>query len=68
MTKQAPKDQNQLDTASTVRLPIRSSVLAQIEAALLSEKLSVSLADEKGRGKDPYNQVPPKSDSWANDR
>lgn len=49
-----------LDTASTARIDRRQSVLAQIEAALLSDKLAVlELAEENtATGTDPYNRAP----------
>lgn len=57
-----------LDPATTVRLPVRNSVLAQIEAALLAEKLAVSDATVRRKGADPYNQARAKTDAWAIDR
>jgi hypothetical protein len=57
-----------LDPATTARLPVRNSVLAQIEAALLAEKLAVSDATVRRKGADPYNQAIPRPDSWAIDR
>jgi hypothetical protein len=58
----------ELDPASTARLPVRNTVLAQIEAALLAEKLSVADSQARRKGIDPYNQVVPRKDTWANNR
>ncbi len=66
MIEPSANELDELDTASTVRLPIRNTVLAQLEAALLAEKLAVSEA--KAKGIDPYNKAVPKPDSWANHR
>jgi len=46
------------DTSQTARIDRRQTVLAQIEAALLANKLSVlEFAEEKGTGTDPYNRA-----------
>jgi hypothetical protein len=45
-----------LDTAQTARIDRRSTVLAQIEAALLADKLTVLDFVEDGAGTDPYNR------------
>jgi hypothetical protein len=60
----------QLDTASTVRLPLRKTVLAQIEAALMAETLSLSLPEDQARlrGIDPYNRAGSAQDTWARHR
>ncbi|MEO8306881.1 MAG: hypothetical protein ABI616_02435 [Pseudomonadota bacterium] len=58
----------ELDPASTARLPLRNTVLAQIEAALLAEKLSVTEAQVRLKGVDPYNKAPPKKDAWGHNR
>jgi hypothetical protein len=68
MNDQSTLELETLDTASTVRLPIRNTVLAQIEAALLAEKLSVSEAQARLKGIDPYNQAAPRQDTWINNR
>ena len=68
MSDHPDKDLDDLDTASTVRLPIRNTVLAQIEAALLAEKLSVSQAQARLKGIDPYNQAAAKQDAWVHKR
>jgi hypothetical protein len=56
------------DTATTVRLPVRNTVLAQIEAALLAETLSISEAQAGLRGIDPYNKAPTRQVTWARNR
>jgi hypothetical protein len=48
-----------VDTASTVRIDRRQTVLAQIEAALLANKLSVMEVSREVTGTDPYNSYPP---------
>lgn len=68
MNEVLAEDPQGLDPATTARLPVRNSVLAQIEAALLAEKLAVSEATVRRKGADPYNLAPPKADSWAIDR
>lgn len=45
-----------LDTAQTARIDRRSTVLAQIEAALLADKLTVLDFVEDSTGTDPYNR------------
>ena len=47
-----------VDSASTVRIDRRQTVLAQIEAALLADKLSVLEIAHEGTctGTDPYNR------------
>jgi hypothetical protein len=61
-------DLDHLDTASTVRLPVRNTVLAQLEAALLAEKLSLSDTQVRRKGIDPYNRAPARKDAWGHDR
>jgi hypothetical protein len=68
MTEQTSDNPDEIDTASTVRLPVRVSVLARIEAALLADKVSVSGARNRRQGKDPYNVLPAKRDSWSGHR
>ena len=68
MSNPSANELDELDTASTVRLPVRNTVLAQIEAALLAEKLAVSESHAKTTGIDPYNKAVPKPDTWANHR
>jgi hypothetical protein len=65
MNEQSISEPDDMDTSSTVRLPVRNTVLAQIEAALLADKLSVSFDQARHKGIDPYNRAPPDRDTWA---
>jgi hypothetical protein len=63
--------QHQADTDSTARIDRRNTVLAQIEAALLADKLSIlELSDDasRARGSDPYNSGRPARDAWGSRR
>ena len=53
-----------VDTASTARIDRRQTVLAQIEAALLADKISVLEISEEGTGTDPYNSGRLRADTW----
>lgn len=53
------------DTSSTARIDRRRSVLAQIEAALLADKLGVLEVVEESTGTDPYNRGRLKGDAWS---
>jgi hypothetical protein len=55
---------DQVDTASTARIDRRQTVLAQIEAALLANKISVLEISEEGTGTDPYNSGRTRVDAW----
>jgi hypothetical protein len=68
MNDQTANGLEELDPDSTARLPIRNTVLAQLEAALMAEKLSVSETRARRKGIDPYNQATPRPDTWANRR
>jgi hypothetical protein len=57
-----------LDTASTARIDRRQTVLAQIEAALLADKLSVVELAEESTGTDPYNRGRAKPSVWDSKR
>jgi len=46
-----------IDTSATARLTIRKKILAQIEAALLSDNTFLTEAAVGLRGRDPYNQA-----------
>jgi hypothetical protein len=46
-----------VDTGSTARIDRRQTVLAQIEAALLADKLAVLELKEENPGADPYNRA-----------
>jgi hypothetical protein len=50
------RDIDSEDTGDTARIDRRQTVLAQIEAALLANKLSVLDFDEERAGSDPYNR------------
>ena len=54
------------DTGDTARIDRRQTVLAQIEAALLANKLSVLDFDDQRTGTDPYNRsrAPASSGVW----
>ena len=45
-----------VDTGSTARIDRRQTILAQIEAALLADKLAVIELHEESTGTDPYNR------------
>ncbi len=49
------RDIDSEDTGDTARIDRRQTVLAQIEAALLANKLTVLDFDEERAGSDPYN-------------
>jgi hypothetical protein len=55
---------DQVDTASTARIDRRQTVLAQIEAALLADKISVLEISEERTGTDPYNSGRARVDTW----
>ena len=55
---------DQIDTASTARINRRQTVLAQIEAALLADKLSVLEVSDERTGTDPYNSYRPVPGPW----
>jgi hypothetical protein len=56
------------DTATTARIDRRQTVLAQIEAALLADKLSVVDFAEESTGTDPYNRGRTKASVWDSKR
>ena len=51
--------------AITVRLSIRKRMIAQVEGALLAEKIALSDTGIRRRGKDPYNLARTPPDAWA---
>ena len=53
MSQQSANNLMSWITASTARLPIRNTVLAQIEAALLADKLSVTEVTPRPRESTP---------------
>jgi hypothetical protein len=54
-----------IDTAATARIDRRQTVLAQIEAALLANKISVLEIRQERTGTDPYNTSRPVADAWV---
>lgn len=44
-----------VDTASTARIDRRQTILAQLEAALLADKIAVLEVSQEGTGTDPYD-------------
>jgi hypothetical protein len=55
-----------VDTASTARIDRRQTVLAQIEAALLADKISVLEVKQEATGSDPYNNsYRPAANAWS---
>jgi hypothetical protein len=46
---------SELDISDTARIDRRRSILAQIEAALLADKLSLEAGTHQAGGSDPYN-------------
>jgi hypothetical protein len=46
-----------VDPTSTARIDRRQSVLAQIEAALLADKLTLLELTDENTGTDPYNRA-----------
>jgi hypothetical protein len=64
LTKNEP-----VDTSQTARIDRRQTVLAQIEAALLANKLSVLELTAESTGTDPYNRSrAPVAHAWDNKR
>jgi hypothetical protein len=57
-----------IDTAVTARIDRRQTVLAQIEAALLADKLSVVDFAEESTGTDPYNRGRTRPSAWDSKR
>jgi hypothetical protein len=57
-----------IDTAATARIDRRQTVLAQIEAALLADKLTVMELAEECTGTDPYNRGRAKASAWDSKR
>jgi hypothetical protein len=54
-----------VDTSATARIDRRQSILAQIEAALLADKLSVMEFTEESTGTDPYNSARIRTVGWS---
>lgn len=65
MSDNTQRKLDQVDTASTARIDRRQTVLAQIEAALLADKLSVLELSTEDTGTDPYNSGVFRNDVWG---
>jgi hypothetical protein len=65
MSKEFTRKLDHVDTSSTARIDRRQTVLAQIEAALLADKLSVMELVEESTGNDPYNRGRVRADVWS---
>lgn len=57
MSAQSARKLESVDPSSTARIDRRQTVLAQIEAALLANKLTVLELTEENTGTDPYNRT-----------
>ena len=68
MLQEKLQETDKPDTGSTVRIDRRNTIFAQIEAALLADKLSVLDVPEESTGSDPYNCGRNKSDVWGSRR
>lgn len=64
MPQNSPSKLDQVDTSSTARIDRRQTVIAQIEAALLADKLSVMELREENTGTDPYNSGVFQANPW----
>ena len=53
-----------LDPEDTARIDRRGTVLAQLEAALLADRLEVRDSRRDAAGRDPYDRSPPGRDVW----
>ena len=58
-------DEQDLDPADTARIDRRGTVLAQLEAALLADRLEVQDAPQAAAGRDPYDRAPARREVWA---
>ncbi|HXC59851.1 MAG TPA: hypothetical protein VN645_11080 [Steroidobacteraceae bacterium] len=69
MAREEPRETEPVDTSQTARIDRRQTVLAQIEAALLANKLSVLELAVESTGTDPYNRSrAPVTNTWDNKR
>jgi len=69
MAREEVRTSESVDTSQTARIDRRQTVLAQIEAALLANKLSVLEFTEESTGTDPYNRSrAPLGSAWDNKR
>jgi hypothetical protein len=65
MSKDTTPKLDHVDTSSTARIDRRQTVLAQIEAALLADKISVLELVDESTGNDPYNRARAGGDVWG---
>jgi hypothetical protein len=56
MAREEVRTSESVDTSQSARIDRRQTVLAQFEAALLANKLSVLELAEESMGSDPYNR------------
>ena len=69
MTREELTKNEPVDTSQTARIDRRQTVLAQIEAALLANKLSVLELAAESTGTDPYNRSRAAvANTWDNKR
>jgi hypothetical protein len=69
MAREEVRKIESVDTSQTARIDRRQTVLAQIEAALLANKLSVLEFAEESTGTDPYNRSrAPSASVWDQKR
>jgi hypothetical protein len=55
MAEHSEPSTTNVETSDTVRIDRRNTILAQIEAALLADKLSLEEVSQQVTGTDPYN-------------
>ncbi|MEO6080330.1 MAG: hypothetical protein ABIQ86_11185 [Steroidobacteraceae bacterium] len=65
MAYETRHQRDQLDPASTVRIDRRQTVLAQLEAVLLANKLKVQETRPESLGTDPYDSGRNGGDAWS---
>ena len=65
MAKDSATKLDYVDTSSTARIDRRQTIFAQIEAALLADKLSILELVEEGTGTDPYNRGRSPAEVWG---
>jgi hypothetical protein len=69
MAREEIRNIESVDSADTARIDRRGTILAQIEAALLANKLSVLELTEERTGTDPYNRSrSPATGVWSHKR
>lgn len=65
MAEDTQRKLDQIDISTTARIDRRQTVFAQIEAALLSDKLSLVELSEENAGTDPYNTGRYPAHAWG---